>query len=65
MTYWNRPDAERDLIQKAYNAEVELIEAVSSETNPYYMQVMALSDGVKVWEGINFALELKYSSAEV
>lgn len=64
MTYWNRPKEERDLIQKAYSAEVELIEADSTETNPYHTQIMALSDGAELWAGINFALELKYNSAE-
>lgn len=64
MTYWNRPKKERELINNAYNAEVALIDTLSSATNPYFAQVMKLPDGAEIWEGISFALELKYHSAE-
>lgn len=60
-TYWERTEEEKDLINKAYRYEVEAIESLSTERNPYKDKVRALEDGYALWEYIEEALEMAYN----
>lgn len=62
LKFWERSKEERELIKNAYAAEIELIDSLSSDTNPYYKELLKLSDGKDIWEAINFAIELKYNA---
>lgn len=63
MTTWTqRTKAEQTLIRNAYNFEMEAIRVESSEINPYFDEIMSLSDGKELWEAVNVAVEMAFNS---
>lgn len=60
-TFFNRPATEQELIRKAYDFEVKAIKEDSAEPNPFRKAVLALADGIALWEGINQALEMAFN----
>lgn len=56
-TFFERTPAEREIIIKAYEFEVEAIEAESSERNPYAEVIKTMG----LWEALNEALEMAYA----
>lgn len=67
ILFFNRSQEEQDIIRNAYTFERDAIlhdqeidGNISWEPNPYYKAVLAMEEGVEVWEGINVALELEF-----
>jgi len=56
-TYSELTAKDKELIRKAYQFEIDAIEADSAERNPYADKVKALG----LWDAINIAVELKYN----
>ena len=54
--FYDRTTSEQELVRKAYEFEVESIEACSSEPNPYGDAVKAMG----LWEALEEALEEAY-----
>lgn len=58
MTYFSQRSAEeQEIIRKAYDFEIEAIERVSTEDNPYAEAVKAMG----VWEALNEAVEMAFA----
>lgn len=55
-TYSNRSAAEKELIHKAYDFELEAIETCSPEPNPYKEAVKAMG----LWEMVEEAVEMRF-----
>ena len=55
-TYFDRTPAEQEIIRKAYDFEVNAIEACDSSPNPYFKAVKAMG----LLEALNEALEEAY-----
>lgn len=60
ITFAERTENEKDIIRKAYRFEIEAIEELNFERNPYFNAIKAMEDGKDIWEAINIAIELKY-----
>ena len=62
--YWERTNYEQMLITGAYDYEVNAIEGLWTDRNPYKDEIKTWPDGDEVWEAIEVALEMKYHGAE-
>lgn len=56
-TFFNRSTSEQETIRKAYEFEIQAIEACSSEPNPYRKTIKAMG----LWEAIEEAVEMAYN----
>ena len=56
-TYFNRTQAEQDILRKAYDFEIEAIKNDSSERNPYTEAIRAMG----LWEALNEAVEMAFN----
>lgn len=61
-TFTARTANEQDIIRKAYEFEIEAIENLSNERNPYIEQLFEMG-GAELVEALNLAVEMKYSEA--
>ena len=57
IAFINRTPAEQEIIRKAYDFEINAIEADSSERNPYAEILRAMG----LWEALNEAVEMAFN----
>ena len=56
IDYTNRTESEKDIIRKAYEFEIEAIENLDSNPNPYLSAIHAMG----LDEALNEAIDLHY-----
>ena len=60
MTYFNRPQSEKDIIANAYDFEIKAIENGDVTRNPWFDTIMSWEDGVAIWSAIDEAVAMAY-----
>lgn len=56
-TWFERTVMEQDIINKAYEFEINAIETLDNTPNPYIEKIKAMG----LWEAFNEAVEMKYN----
>jgi len=49
--------AELKIAYAAYKFEINAIATLDTSENPYYMAIMGMPNGKKIWEVVNLAVE--------
>lgn len=62
ITFTQRTPAQQDIIRKAYDFEIKAIEKGDSSRNPWFDTIKAMPDGNALWEAINEAVEMAFTS---
>ena len=56
-TWFERTAEEKNIINKAYEFEINAIETLDNTPNPYIEEIKAMG----LWEAFNEAIEMKYN----
>ena len=56
-TWFERTTKEKDIINKAYDFEINAIEPLDNTPNPYVEEIKAMG----LWEAFNEAVEMRYN----